>query len=70
MQSYLKKTEKGEVYSLEWKGIFIGEYTGRGSLQPIIDKMKTHNFEQKFLYVLTKKDTPLNRFTIFEGLSN
>ena len=58
MQSYLKKTEKGETYVLKWKQIDIGEYTGRGNPQPIIDKIKAHNFEKKLLYVLINKDTP------------
>ena len=31
MQSYLKKTEKGKTYSLKWKRMGIGEYTGRGN---------------------------------------
>ena len=70
MQSYLEKTEKGEVFSLKWKGINIGEYNGRRNPQPIIDKIKAHNFEQKFPYVLIKKDTPLNHLTIYDGLSN
>ena len=70
LQTYLKKTEKGETYSLKWKQIDIGEYTGRGNPQPIIDKIKAHNFEQKLLYVLINKDTPLNRLTLYDGLSN
>ena len=58
--AYLKKTQEGEKWWLKWKDIEVGEYTGAGNPQTIINKIREHDYKIKSLLVLLKKDTPLN----------
>ena len=69
-EAFLKKNEKGEKWWVKWKDVELGEYIGTGNPQKTINKIRAHNFKLKLLYVLIKKDTLLNRLTMYDGLSN
>jgi len=70
MEAFLKKNEKGEKWWVKWKDVELGEYIGEGNPQTTINKIRAHDFKLKSLYVLIKKDTSLNRLTVYDGLSN
>ena len=70
METYLKKTEKGEKFWIKFKGVDLCEYTGTGNPQPIIEKFQHHQFKGKLLNMMTMKEIPLNKATLFEGLTN
>lgn len=69
-ETFLKKNEKREKLWIKLKDVELGEYTGAGNPQTTINKIRAHDFKLKSLYVLIKKDTPLNRLTVYDGLSN
>ena len=67
---FLKKTQEREKWWLKWKDVELGEYTGRGNPQTIINKIREHDYKIKSLLVLLKKDTPLNLLTVYDEFSN
>jgi hypothetical protein len=71
MGTYLKKNEKGkEEYFVKWKDVELGQYIGSGSPAQTISNFLEHKYEDKFIFVLLKRNTPLGRFTLYNGLSN
>ena len=70
METYLKKTEKGEKFWIKFKGVDLCEYTRTGNPQPIIEKFQHHQFKGKLLNMMTTKEIPLNKATLYEGLTN
>ena len=65
----MKKTEKGDKFFLYWKNKEIGEYTGGGLPQIVLNNFQTHQFKMNMIYVRLKKDTPLKSFTVSDGFS-
>lgn len=68
MNSFMKKTEKGENYILKWKDIKIGENEGSRNPQITFDKIKTLMFIKDLHYMFLKKDTPLKSRTMYDDL--
>ena len=69
-ETFPKKNEKGEKWWVKWKDVELRENTGAGNPQTTINKIRAHDSKLKSLYVLIKKDTPLNVLTVYDGLSN
>ena len=69
MNSELKKTENGEIWSIKWKEMEIGEFIGPGLPQMTINKIQQHQFNPKLFNVLVKKDTPRCNITLYDGFS-
>ena len=69
MNSELKKTENGEIWSIKWKEMEIGEFIGPGLPQMTINKIQQHQFNPKLFNVLVKKDTPGCNLTLYDGFS-
>ena len=68
MGTYLKKNEKRkEEYFFKWKDIELGQYIGSGSLAQTISNFLEHKYEDKFIFVLLKRNSPLCRFTLYNG---
>ena len=71
MVTYLKKSEKGkEKYFVKWKDVELGQYIGTNSPAQTISNFLEHKYEDKYLFVLIKRNTLLDRFTLYNGLSN
>ena len=68
MNSFVKRTEKGEKYFLKWNDIEIGEYTGFGNPQINKNKIKAQIFKKDSLYIFLKIDITLNSLIMYEGL--
>ena len=71
MGTYLKKDEKGkDEYFIKWNEVELGQYIGSGSPSQIIRNFLEHKYEDKFIFVLLKRNTPLACFTLYKRLSN
>ena len=69
-ETFLKKNEKGEKLWIKWKDVELWKYTGAGNPKTTINKIREYDFKLKSLYMLIKKDSHLNRLTMYDGLSN
>ena len=66
----LEKTERGDKFFIYWKNLKLGEYKGIGLPQTMIKPLQEHQFEKKLIFKLLRKATPLNKFPLYEGLTN
>lgn len=52
------------------KNIELGQYTGSDSQAQAISNFLEHKYEDKFIFVLLKRNTSLGLFALYDGLSN
>lgn len=70
-EGFLKRTKKrGDVYWAKWKEIELGEYNGPKPLSSAIDKIRSGEYNLKYVNILTEKAAPYQNFTLYPGLSN
>ena len=69
MGTYLKKDPKGkEEYFFKLQDVELGQYTRSGYPSQAISYFLEHKYEDKFIFVLLKRNTPLGRFTLYDRL--
>ena len=69
--TYIKKDKKGkEEYFVKWKDVELGQYIRPGSPAQTISNFLEHKYEDKFIFMLLNRNTPLGHFTLYNGLSN
>ena len=66
----LKKTGKGDVQILQWKGQEVGEIIGRFQTEETIKKFQQHQYNKSWILALVNKETPLRNLTLYQGLTN
>ena len=70
-EGFLKRTERrGDVYWAKWKEIELGEYNGPKLLSSAIDKIRSGEYNLKYVNILTEKAAPYQNFALNPGLSN
>ena len=67
---FVKKENKGKVFTVNWQDINLGEDLGSDLPQKTIESIKKHKFSKSLLNVILKKDAPLRRFTLYDWITN
>ena len=71
MGIYLKKDEKGkEECFFKRKDVELGQFTGSGSPAKTISNFLEQKYEDKYIFVLLKRNNPLSQLILYDGFSN
>ena len=70
MEFKIRKTEKGDVISIDWKEKQIGDYICPGLPETILQKLQQHKYQWKYVNVLVENAIPIKKLKLYKGLTN